>query len=99
MKRKLPFPYWLWQEIVFTDSPHRRGYTIFHVAAVTSAVAFTRVGYWAGHELWGISAGILFAIPLGLLGLTMGYFLQRWAEDILRLLVRKRIIAEPDFRE
>jgi hypothetical protein len=97
MKWKIPFPHLLWEEIILTDPPQNRQ-TIFRFASVTAAIGFSLAGYWAGRRLSGIWAGVLFAIPLGLIGLVMGYFLRRWTEDILRLLVRKGIIAEPDFQ-
>ena len=96
MKSMIPFPYWLWEEIMLTDPPHNRQ-TVFRLASMTAAVGLAVCGYWLGHHFGGALTGALVALPLALFGYASGYLMRRGSEMILRLLVRQGIMAKPDF--
>ena len=102
MKLRLPFPYWLWEEIVLTLPPHNR-ISLFRFIAIQTAVVFSLGGFSAGRQHWGLWAGILMAIPLAFLGFwlgsVLGYLMLRWSACMLRFLVRRGVMAEPEFRD
>ena len=96
MKPKLPFPYWLWKEIILTKPPHAR-LTIFRFITVCVAFTGAALGFVFGRRLAGTVLGIIAACTLFFLGAFTSYFLFRWSEVVLRALVRWGLVAGPKF--
>lgn len=98
MRPKLPFPNWLWEEIVLTYPPHNR-LTIFRFVTVCMAFGGAAFGFLFGHRIAGVVLGCVAACVLFFVGAFASYFVLRWSELLLKALVRWGFIAEPEFEK
>jgi hypothetical protein len=98
MRLKLPFPYWLWEEIVLTKPPHNR-LTLFRFITVCMAFGGAAFGFFLGRRFAGSIVGVAAACALFFPAALASYCVFRWSEAVLRALVRWGFVAEPEFEE
>ena len=96
MKFKIPFPYWLWEEIVLTNTPYNK-MTIFRNFSGVLAILFAVIGYVIGQKIYGFILGFIFVLIFLILGYAMGYFALIIVERVLKFLVNLGIMVEPNF--